>query len=405
MSMLIDSLMKKYYIPPLLFAVRTDENGNSVRVCIDGKQRLTSILKFTRNEIPYLDESSNVTVDEVYFERTDEGPNLGHNTHIERKYLSEEDRENFNDTEIVMIEFSDLDEDQELEIFARVQMGVSITAAEKLLATNSPASKFCRELLADNRHLEQMLKSAKAVAFQNFSQLLYILHEDSPKYIASHNRLMEFLKNRDIVLSEGLKRKVRRTINLLDRMCQNEEGKKVFFNTTNSQGVTKKDSIKNIEFTIFGVYVSKAPRGIEVSELVDDLASLRLYLREEYGVGLYAGNPCWKAGNIWATRTLETRKRRMAPANRPATTASSSTTTPHSIRRHGVTLYDSDDQDDSDNELQSNHHRAPIPASKRRRAPGNNMVATKVEEETTPIDRPRPLARRGGKKTGSFGRY
>ena len=43
---LIDSIFRNFYIPPVIFAVQKDEDGEETRVCVDGKQRLTSILKF-----------------------------------------------------------------------------------------------------------------------------------------------------------------------------------------------------------------------------------------------------------------------------------------------------------------------------------------------------------------------
>jgi Protein of unknown function DUF262 len=43
---IIDSLFHNFYIPPVIFAVMRDEDGEEVRVCVDGKQRLTSIVKF-----------------------------------------------------------------------------------------------------------------------------------------------------------------------------------------------------------------------------------------------------------------------------------------------------------------------------------------------------------------------
>ncbi|KAH8981423.1 hypothetical protein EDB92DRAFT_2102872 [Lactarius akahatsu] len=43
---LIDSVIRNYYIPPLIFAVSTSQDGSETRICIDGKQRLTSIQKF-----------------------------------------------------------------------------------------------------------------------------------------------------------------------------------------------------------------------------------------------------------------------------------------------------------------------------------------------------------------------
>jgi hypothetical protein len=35
---LIDSIFRNFYIPPIVFAVRPDEEGEQVRICVDGKQ-------------------------------------------------------------------------------------------------------------------------------------------------------------------------------------------------------------------------------------------------------------------------------------------------------------------------------------------------------------------------------
>jgi hypothetical protein len=35
---LIDSIFRNFYIPPIVFAVRLDEEGEEVRICVDGKQ-------------------------------------------------------------------------------------------------------------------------------------------------------------------------------------------------------------------------------------------------------------------------------------------------------------------------------------------------------------------------------
>jgi len=43
---IIDSLYHNFYIPPVIFALMRDEDGEEVRICVDGKQRLTSIVKF-----------------------------------------------------------------------------------------------------------------------------------------------------------------------------------------------------------------------------------------------------------------------------------------------------------------------------------------------------------------------
>jgi len=42
--MLIDSLWRNYHIPPIIFAVVRDDDGEQIKRCVDGKQRLTSVL-------------------------------------------------------------------------------------------------------------------------------------------------------------------------------------------------------------------------------------------------------------------------------------------------------------------------------------------------------------------------
>lgn len=48
---IIDSLYHNFYIPPVIFAVMRDEDGEEVRICVDGKQRLTSIVKFLDGQV------------------------------------------------------------------------------------------------------------------------------------------------------------------------------------------------------------------------------------------------------------------------------------------------------------------------------------------------------------------
>jgi hypothetical protein len=41
--MIIDSIFRNFYIPPVIFAVKVHDDGSETKTCIDGKQRLTSI--------------------------------------------------------------------------------------------------------------------------------------------------------------------------------------------------------------------------------------------------------------------------------------------------------------------------------------------------------------------------
>ena len=49
---IIDSLFHNYYVPPVVFAIAKDPiDGVETRLCVDGKQRLTSIQKFFDGQV------------------------------------------------------------------------------------------------------------------------------------------------------------------------------------------------------------------------------------------------------------------------------------------------------------------------------------------------------------------
>ncbi|KAG2018750.1 hypothetical protein CC2G_008144 [Coprinopsis cinerea AmutBmut pab1-1] len=49
---LIDSIYRNFYVPPVIFATKTHDDGSETKICIDGKQRLTSIRRFMDGLIP-----------------------------------------------------------------------------------------------------------------------------------------------------------------------------------------------------------------------------------------------------------------------------------------------------------------------------------------------------------------
>jgi len=51
-SKLIDSILRNYYIPPVVFS-RQERGMQEVKICVDGKQRLTSIWKFMSGEVSF----------------------------------------------------------------------------------------------------------------------------------------------------------------------------------------------------------------------------------------------------------------------------------------------------------------------------------------------------------------
>ncbi|KAG6890539.1 hypothetical protein C0992_000799 [Termitomyces sp. T32_za158] len=142
-TFLIHSLFHNYYVPPIVFAVHPaeDDPNEEVRVCVDGKQRLTSIQKFCDGQIPFKDPKSKK---QWWF-------TLPQSSRTVKAELPEIHRERFLDHLLTCVEYRNLAPGAEHEVFQRVQMGMILTAAEKLQALSSPWAHWIREL--ERRHV------------------------------------------------------------------------------------------------------------------------------------------------------------------------------------------------------------------------------------------------------------
>ncbi|KAM5541556.1 hypothetical protein V8D89_004746, partial [Ganoderma adspersum] len=121
---LIDSIFRNFYIPPVIFVVNAMDDGGERRVCVDGKQRLTSIHSFTGEKFVFKDTGK-----------------------IKAQILPDRYRKLFLNKQIVCMEYTDITPDDEREIFQRVQLGMALTPAEKLQAISGAQADFIRSLL------------------------------------------------------------------------------------------------------------------------------------------------------------------------------------------------------------------------------------------------------------------
>ena len=139
MSHLIDSMLKGYYVPPVIFNLQAFEHDDGLRrikrTCVDGKQRLTSICEFLNGNIP-------CRIDKKLFYFCD--PVLRKGVGRRKNLLSEEEKENFLNMNILCTEYSNLSQTQEIELFQRVQLGKPLTKAEAFRATQGAWQDFAR---------------------------------------------------------------------------------------------------------------------------------------------------------------------------------------------------------------------------------------------------------------------
>ncbi|KAI3611294.1 hypothetical protein WG66_002214 [Moniliophthora roreri] len=137
----IDSILRNFYIPPIIFSVVTYTDGSDSRTCIDGKQRLTSIRSFIEGRIPHRDHRTK----RLYW--FTDNPNYGPATD-KKNLLPLKYRRIFENKQITCIEYTDLTFNDERDIFKRVQMGVPLTPAEKMNVISTPRADFARDLVA-----------------------------------------------------------------------------------------------------------------------------------------------------------------------------------------------------------------------------------------------------------------
>lgn len=146
-SLLIDSILNGFPIPPI-YAVR--DTKTKVSDCIDGKQRSNAVISFMNDEFalvdvsPYVDDEGNETdINGLKFSELD----------------SEIQNEIKNATFLVYL-YDDLTDEQEAELFFRLNNGKPLTAIQKSRVA-CPAIREVDEI-ADNSPFIQQILSNKA---------------------------------------------------------------------------------------------------------------------------------------------------------------------------------------------------------------------------------------------------
>ncbi|KAF8197071.1 hypothetical protein BJ912DRAFT_97097 [Pholiota molesta] len=165
---LIGSIIYNYYVPPIVFTVIRSNDGRETRVCIDGKQRLTSIKRFMLGEIAYKDATTNR---KAYYTSP---------SGAKRKLIPDAMRSNFKNKQITCVEYEDLTGEQEREIFQRVQLGVTLAPADRLPAINGPYANLVRTLrrrIETTEGFELYLNwgAARGKDFQALAQIVYLI--------------------------------------------------------------------------------------------------------------------------------------------------------------------------------------------------------------------------------------
>ncbi|KAI0698000.1 hypothetical protein BC835DRAFT_1468970 [Cytidiella melzeri] len=265
---LIDSLFRNFYIPPVIFSATELPDGTSQKVCIDGKQRLTSIWRCHAVLTPLL---SRFTNEKFFFKELPDRKEKG-------KLLPERYRKIFVNKQLVCMEYSDMTDSDEREVFQRVQLGMALTPAEKLQAVHSDASVFLHELqqeyvndrLAD--HLEWDI--TRAADFRCLSTAVYILEKTptttSPGIATVHKWLEE-----SEAFSHDFAERVHQTLRIFVWLAEDQECSHCF----NLEKEKKKLKVSPLEFVATVVLIHQHNSKATLRQLSDAIRKMRLDVR------------------------------------------------------------------------------------------------------------------------------
>ncbi|CAB4384680.1 unnamed protein product [Rhizophagus irregularis] len=186
-SFLIDTIVEKYYIPPLIFSVHK-QNNNLVRVCIDGKQRLIAIKKFMNNEVAHMNPRTGA---KTFYNLSSDNCD---------QFLDDYDRLKFDYSELECVEYHDLTLEEEHEIFKRIQLGKKLTIAEKLQTITTPMADFIYELISLYPEICSMMSHSASRPFRLFAHVIFLLENEPTKFWTSQVIINEYINQSQSIM-------------------------------------------------------------------------------------------------------------------------------------------------------------------------------------------------------------
>ncbi|WWC66942.1 uncharacterized protein I206_100849 [Kwoniella pini CBS 10737] len=264
---LIQSLFLNYYVPPILFAVSKDEVGEETRLCIDGKQRCTSIQRFMDGQIPFISPNTKVKYWYTKFE--------GHRG----KQLPKNLKDQFDLIQMMAVDYYNMSDEQQRDVFQRVQLGVQLSAAEKLAAHAGPWTTWINEL--EKRYVAApdtlgdkvvTWNKARGRPFQNLLGFIVIARESTPSkiFLPSGTAMRNFVQRADPP-DNDFKIRAQLALSIFINIAYNyrEEA----FNTTTTSVIAP------VEFWFIGYLIYSRMGFLSVRSLAEEIGKMRAMIR------------------------------------------------------------------------------------------------------------------------------
>ncbi|KZT03116.1 uncharacterized protein LAESUDRAFT_738446 [Laetiporus sulphureus 93-53] len=267
-SGLIDSILRNYYIPPVIFGV---DDGTERRTCIDGKQRLTSVQMQTNKRYWYKDVPG-----------------------AKRTLLPKAYMQAFANKQITCVEYDCLTDDQEREIFQRVQLGVALTPAERMQAYVGPRASLIREVQSvvsgdDGIGHQFDWGRARGRDFQCIASIIYLIERHPNNTFPGAAQLDKWLQTPHSITS-NFRTEVMDTIKTFIALIRDKRY---------SAAISKPNRVSPIEFTMIGILIHFNRNRMSLMQLFSAITKMRADVR---------GKHADIRANTKVTRTMQTCK-------------------------------------------------------------------------------------------------
>lgn len=267
---LISSLFLNYYIPPIILCLTVrEEDGETIYTAIDGKQRCTSVISFIEGTIPF------IGADKVKYWYRSPGPGRS------GKLLPDNLKRRFDMMQLTTVEYDDIDDEVQRDIFQRVQLGVALSSAEKLQAIASPYTTWLGELLKKYVFQDGTLKdlitwdTTRGKPFQSFASIAIWCQDPSAIAALSPSKYHAYLDRQDPP-DAAFRRRFEKAISLLVNLATNHyEG---VFDLGLIKG-KKSKFVSPVELWFIGYIIYSRMGHSSLNGLAETIREMRQYLR------------------------------------------------------------------------------------------------------------------------------
>lgn len=343
---LINSILMGYFIPPIIFNVKKNvvkvegkEKISYLRICVDGKQRLTSIWKFMSGKIGFFDASSPAKK-WYYCHQIINGQIQISN----RNVLPNAVKKFFNERVFCTYEYEGLSQDTEETMFQLVQRGVALTPAEKMRAMSTEWAVFTRQYEEDYELIVNLSKQNRASGFRLILTIFTMIQEvmagqsrrkkavqsTTPTLQASPQALNRVLDDKGHI-NPVLKLKFKAIFDRYEALVKHSSSQvtatrwKVNTNSVfdpapeflRKAGVTHVRTFSPLELVVTAILVAVHMDHRTDEQLLEDVLEMRKYLRINHK-DLRVNAQCWNtAWNFITTEMSRRREKTEAEAEGP----------------------------------------------------------------------------------------